>query len=47
VHAIAIGYSELGVTEGIAERFGVDRSEFVRQAGLVARAALEAYGAHR
>jgi len=45
--AIAVGFSELGITEGIAKRFGVDRSTFARQAGEVARAALDAYGVHR
>jgi len=43
--AIAVGFSQLGVTEGIAERFGVDRATLLRQAGTVAAAALDAYGA--
>jgi AcrR family transcriptional regulator len=43
--AIAVGFSELGVTDGIAQRIGVDRAALLRNAGAVAAAALEAYGA--
>jgi AcrR family transcriptional regulator len=41
--AVAVGYSELGISEGIAERMGVSRSELPEHAKVVATAALTAF----
>jgi hypothetical protein len=45
--AISLGYSELAVADGIGARLGVAPSAFAHQAGVVARAALDAYGVRR
>jgi AcrR family transcriptional regulator len=41
--AVAVGYSEVGVTDGIAERMGVSRSDLPRHAAAVTVAALAAF----